>query len=319
MISILKREQIEDKAWNQCVQSSVRPFVYATSWYLDIVCEQWEGIVVEGKQGEYSLVLPVPILIKWKKPFVRMPLFCQQLGVFPLAVCSPTIQNEAIEAFVKHYCYINPYVFAHKPLVTSFSKKLETATNYELALNSSYEENYQAYRRDRKKDLRIAKKVKQKIVSSSSPEPIIAMFESSVVPSFKGGIHPQTYHYLKDILRISLQKKIGELYYTQYEDGTYGAACFFVIWQKRIIYLFNAAYPEKRKHNGRMLILDNLIQQYSQSEYVLDFESPTNEASIRDFYQSFGAKEKELYILRQDNLPFYISMLRKIRKSILTR
>jgi len=319
MISILKREQIDDKAWDQCVQSSVRPLVYANSWYLDIVCEQWEGIVVEGKQGEYSLVLPVPILIKWKKPFVRMPLFCQQLGGFSSTACSADIQKEAIETFVKHYCYINPYVFAHKPLAISFSKKIETATNYELALNLPYEENYQAYRRDRKKDLRIAKKVKQKIVSSSSPEPIIAMFESSVVPSFKGGIHSQTYHYLKEILKISLKKKIGELYYTQYEDGSYGAACFFVIWQKRIIYLFNAAYPEKRKDNGRMLILDDIIQQYSQSEYVLDFESPTDEPSIRAFYQSFGAKEKELYVLRQDNLPFYISMLRKIRKSILTR
>ncbi len=319
MISILKREQIEDKAWNQCVQSSVRPFVYATSWYLDIVCQQWEGIVVEGKQGEYSLVLPVPILIKWKKPFVRMPLFCQQLGVFPLAVCSPTIQNEAIEAFVKHYRYINPYVFADNSFDTLNLNRLEVTTNFELALDLPYEENYQAYRRDRKKDFSKAKKVKQKIVTSSSPEPMIAMFESSVVPSFKGGIHPQTYRYLRDILKISLQKNIGELYYTQYEDGSYGAACFFVIWQKRIIYLFNAAFPDKRKDNGRMLMLDKIIQQYSQSEYVLDFESPTNEASIRDFYQSFGAKEKELYILRQDNLPFYISMLRKIRKSILTR
>jgi len=319
MISLLRNDEIDSKAWDLCVANAARPLVYANSWYLDIVCEQWAGVVVEETRGEYLLVLPIPILTKWNRCFVRMPLFCQQLGVFASTNCSLQMQKEAIACFMKHYSYINPYVFAHKPLVTFSSKKLEVATNFELLLTLPYEKNYQAYRRDRKKDLNAAKKIKQKIVSSLSPEPMIAMFESSVVPSFEGGIHPGTYRYLKDILKISFQKNIGKLYYTQYEDGTYGAACFFVIWQKRIIYLFNAAFSEKRKDNGRMLILDDMIQQYSQSEYVLDFESPMDVASIRDFYQSFGAKEKELYVLRQDNLPFYISMLRKIRKSILTR
>ena len=133
MIRLVKREEIDDKAWDRCIASSLRPLVYANSWYLDIVCEQWEGIVFQEILGSYSLVLPIPIMTKWNRPFVRMPLFCQQLGVFASTDCSLQIQKKAIETFVKHYRYINPYVFADNSFDTLNLNRLEVTTNFELA------------------------------------------------------------------------------------------------------------------------------------------------------------------------------------------
>ncbi|GIV44116.1 MAG: hypothetical protein KatS3mg035_1239 [Bacteroidia bacterium] len=75
----LKRSQINDDLWNECVKNAKNPRIYALTWYLDSVCEEWYGIT----NANYDFVFPVPIAWKWGIiPWVAQPPFCQQLGVF---------------------------------------------------------------------------------------------------------------------------------------------------------------------------------------------------------------------------------------------
>ena len=42
--------QIDHIKWDKCISESSNGIVYAYAWYLDIVCEDWEAIVVNDYQ-----------------------------------------------------------------------------------------------------------------------------------------------------------------------------------------------------------------------------------------------------------------------------
>ena len=54
-IYYIKNININREKWDDCVSNSVNSRVYGLSWYLDIVCKNWDGIVID----DYEIVFPV--------------------------------------------------------------------------------------------------------------------------------------------------------------------------------------------------------------------------------------------------------------------
>ena len=66
-IKFLYNKEINRIQWDDCVLNSVNSKVYALSWYLDIVSDEWNGLVY----GDYELVFPIVI----KKKYFLIKLF----------------------------------------------------------------------------------------------------------------------------------------------------------------------------------------------------------------------------------------------------
>jgi len=78
MIHYVKREDLEVTKYNDCIENSIQSRIYAFSWYLDIVADNWDVLV----EDDYTAVMPVPWKQKYFIKYVTQPFFCQQLGVF---------------------------------------------------------------------------------------------------------------------------------------------------------------------------------------------------------------------------------------------
>ena len=78
MIQYIAYNNLDYEKWDKCIIGSVNGSVYAKSWYLDIVCEQWDALVL----NDYEAVIPLPKRKKWGLTYIYQPLMCQQLGVF---------------------------------------------------------------------------------------------------------------------------------------------------------------------------------------------------------------------------------------------
>ena len=84
-IDIISSSSINREKWNNCIRNSSNPIIYAYSYYLDHIAENWHGVIV----NDYEAVLPIP----WKRKFgirycYHIP-FVQQLGIFqqPTSKC----------------------------------------------------------------------------------------------------------------------------------------------------------------------------------------------------------------------------------------
>ena len=77
-IKYIHREHLDEEKYNQCIDTSIHSKIYAFSWYLDIVCEQWGVLVLH----DYDAVMPVPWRKKYGIKYVYPPFWVLQLGVY---------------------------------------------------------------------------------------------------------------------------------------------------------------------------------------------------------------------------------------------
>ena len=72
MIIYLQNHEIDYDRWDSCVSSSDNRLIYAFSWYLDLVCRDWDALVY----NDYQAVFPLPKRRKWSIEYIYQPFFC---------------------------------------------------------------------------------------------------------------------------------------------------------------------------------------------------------------------------------------------------
>jgi hypothetical protein len=78
MINYIKHKDVDTEKWDRCIEQSVNGIIYAFSWYLDIVCDEWDALV----DDDYESVFPLVKRKKFGINYIYPPFFTQQLGLF---------------------------------------------------------------------------------------------------------------------------------------------------------------------------------------------------------------------------------------------
>ncbi|MFH1005014.1 MAG: hypothetical protein V1781_05925 [Bacteroidota bacterium] len=91
-INYISHSHINKKTWDECIEHSQNSLIYAYSWYLDIVCPNWEALV----EGDYESVMPLTWEKKYGIRYLFQPYFTQQLGIFS----KNKLEKKTIEKFL---------------------------------------------------------------------------------------------------------------------------------------------------------------------------------------------------------------------------
>lgn len=282
MIHYVKREDLEVEKYNNCIENSIQSRIYAFSWYLDIIADNWDVLV----QDDYEAVMPVPWKQKYFIKYVTQPFFCQQLGVFS----KHEISNEVIRNFIKEipnkFFRISLQLNAENSID---SERLVKKNNYVLALNKTSEVLIAGFSNNRKRDLK-------KAISSS----LIIDEDISVKEFFKFYLLNDKYYdkhnSIKNVLENIVQIKNGSLkLYGIRSNGVLISCVLLLDDMKRVTYLVPVHNNLSKKNGAMTLLITTIIKKYQNSDYILDFEGSMVKG-VASFYKSFGA-EKEVYSL----------------------
>lgn len=71
MIQYVKRDAIDLTKYNNCVATAIQSRIYAYSWYLDVVAENWDVLVL----NDYEAVVPLPFKVKFQLKYISQPFF----------------------------------------------------------------------------------------------------------------------------------------------------------------------------------------------------------------------------------------------------
>lgn len=317
---LLSREQIDAPSWDNHIQNSRQCVIYALSWYLDIVCGQWEALVWPSATN-FSIVMPLPVRRRFGRRILYQPLFCQYLGIFSKHDLTAAQCEAFLEALKVHFPYISSYAF--NPENFSIISKLrlkgfeiEVFQTHWLHLDRSYTELYSGYSKDRSANVKRGRRANWEIVESGDFEPLIALFAENHAPGI-GKIKADAYQTLKKLGAELIKNAGGHLTYAR--SGTRVRAGIMLARNHgRTIYLFNAADNAGRKGNARAVLLDAYFRDNAGTEQIFDFESPTKE-SIAGYYAGFGAIETPFYCIKRNVLPFPLRQIQKLRKWLLVK
>ncbi len=285
MINFVHRKNLDLDKYNKCVQAAINTRIYAYSWYLDAVSDQWGALI----QDDYRGVMPLPYHRKWIIPSVVIPSWVQQLGVFT----PNTLSSNQVEAFINAI----PRRFKHIHLSfcsgTTFSAEaFRPRINYILKLNSTYEDLTSNYSKGRKSDLKKAKQAQLRLKSVDSTHELVQQFIH-----LKGTEVQLPHSEYQKLIRLSevLRRRARvEIIEVNSDNAERLGGAMFLIDSTRITYLFSVSNKEGRSKNIMSLIIDHMIQKHANSERLLDFEGSTID-SIASFFKSFGAEPEQYY------------------------
>lgn len=319
--TLVSRQLISDEIWDDHISRSQQCVIYALSWYLDIVCEEWEALV--WRDGDnFDAVMPLPITRKFGKKVLSQPLFCQYLGIFSTEALTPSHFNACFHALARHFPYISAYSFNPENFrlmdatVASAGIAFEIQETHWLDLGKSYEAIFTGYSKDRKTNVRKGHVTRWQIADADDIGPLIELFASNHAAGI-GTIRRNAYGVLNELVRCCLSRGDASLTYARTNARIHAGICI-VRYGGRAVYLFNAADSAGRRGNARTVMLDAYFRRNSGDRLIFDFETP-RKTSIAAHYESYGSTAMPFYQIGLNALPFPLRQIQRCRKWVLTK
>ena len=281
MIRYLTHNQIDKQCWDDCIEHSSDGLVYVWSWYLDVVHPGWEALV----EDDYETVMPLTGNKKFGINYLFQPFFTQKFGVFG----KKEVSEEKIEQFLE--AIPEKFKFADFRINKSYTTyTTECHRNIELSLSPDYSIIAANYNSNTKRDLAKAKKGNLTIVENTESSIIIDLFRKNRGKDIKHW-GDREYNRLLSLVEAAKNHEKCLVLAAQNTDNQIVAGAIFMISHKKIVFLFSGANESNKDSHALSFLLDYVINRFSGTDNILDFEGSDNDGLAR-FYKGFGGEEK---------------------------
>ncbi len=297
-------DKIDKIRWDHCIKNAVNGNLYAWSWYLDAVSENWDALISE----DYQYVMPLTWRQKWGLKYLYRPLLSQQLGVFSTKLIDHDTVYEFLQHIPKKFKLVEITLNKYNTVRDSEFESSQHVS-CELDLIADYTSLFSAYNQNTKRNL---KKIGQNSLvydTDVQAEDFLAlMWEDSSAGS---AILLQTDHQilLQTLLKHLKQHQAGRIMGARNPGGKLIAAVLFGFSHNKWYYLAPVNSDLGRENKALFGLIDTLIQEQSGGAITLDFEGSDIQGVAR-FYQGFGANPYHYSFIRRNNLPWPIRLFK---------
>lgn len=300
MIQRIKRKHLDTEKYDACIENSLQTNVFGFSWYLDIVCDHWDVLVL----NDYEAVMPIPWRRKFFIKYVYTPLRVLELGVFSREYID---ENEFLIELFASFKYVNLRMNALNSFSMFLPNRNEKKQHF-LSLKKGYEIINKNYRKDRRKELRRAEKAGLTEKWNDTPSALITLFKNNVGKRFKK-MKEDDYLVMRKVLDICIRKGLGQIL-SIYNDDKLVASGFFLKQKNEVVILFSATDLKNRKNGANTFLIDRAIFKYEKAVDNFAFGG-SSISSIAKFFESFGAQKKVYFDLHYNNLPKFLKFFKK--------
>ena len=300
-IKYIHREHLDEEKYNQCIDTSLQSKIYAFSWYLDIVCNTWDVLVL----NDYEAVMPIPWRKKYGIKYVYPPFWVLQLGVFSNEVID---ENEFLTPLFNTFKFIELRMNTHNNFEL-YSEFLQLKQCQKLVFNTTYSSTLSHYRKDRKKDLQKAAVADLIEKWNDHPSNLIQLFKNNIgkrTPNIK----ETDYENLEKLIAICIEKKIGEILSVYDKENKLVASVFLLKHKNSITKLISSTDLNYRKNGANTFLIDRVIFKYHKDFSVFNFGGSSIK-SVASFSKSFGAETEKYHQLKMNKLPKFLQLFKK--------
>jgi hypothetical protein len=301
MIQYIKRKDLDIIKYNTCIENSTQSKIFGFSWYLDIVTDNWDVLVLD----DYKAVMP----FSWRKKigikYIHPPLWLLELGVFSLDDKQDI--NPFLDVLYKKFKFIELRLNTKNRFLKS-NNLIQNQFQY-IDLNIGYESILKGYNRNRKRE--VAKANKHDLIENwnDNPEKLITIFKENIAERVSG-ISEQDYSNLLKIMKLSLEKRVGELLTIYDANNKLLAAAFFLKHKNKVTQLVCASDISNRKNGVHTFFNDRAIFKYQPHFNIYNFGGSSMK-NIANYYKSFGAKTEEYQQVKFNRLPLFLKFFKR--------
>jgi hypothetical protein len=283
LIRYIRHNEIDFGKWDRAIDLSCYESPYGYSWYLNLAAENWDALV----EDDYRSVMP----LTWKKKYLLtllyQPLNTQQLGIFSVAPPSESLVREFLENIPPRFLLADICFNLSNDRVSGILPA-EKRANYEICLEKDYQDLYQGYHSNTRRNLAKATRAGLRTGHAGVDDFLVLKAARDPMP-FRQSRYERLHK-----LRTGLLKRNSGTISAAWEGDALVAAVFWLHSQTRTIYLLPVSDKAGREYRAMFLLVDQLIREQANTNKILDFEG-SNIKSIARFFEGFGAARKDYF------------------------
>ncbi|MFM2360427.1 MAG: hypothetical protein RLY16_2420 [Bacteroidota bacterium] len=301
-IRLVPYRQIDFEKWDACISNAPNGLIYGYSWYLDAMCEHWEGLVY----GDYVAVMPLCYRKKYGFSYLYQPFLTASLGLFGQEI-TETLLQVFLDHIPAHYKYWDMDLnFGNQFSLNKYP--MRQRMNFVLDLAAPYEQIQQGYRNNITRNV---KKLNRYGATIHRDISVQAVFELAGAQSIAyGGIDANAYIKFEQLFFALHQQGKAIAYGVKDARNQWVATAAFVFDQRRAYYILVGNHPDGKTIGASHALIDQFIRDHAASGLILDFEG-SDIASLAFFYSSFGAVPQPYPALKLNRLPFWMKWLKR--------
>lgn len=296
-IDIISSEKIDQLKWNACIEKSNSSLIYAYSFYLNNMADNWSGIVL----NDYEAVMPVPWRKKYGIRYIYDVPFIQQLGIFSSS------KEKYVELFLQQlfqFCKYGDYNFNYSNRVTATAR-----TNFIIDLSLSYENLSGKYKDDLVNNLRKASKQELIYTKDEDHKAAIEIYRSIYGSRFTNTGENDYRNFEK--LCNYLQKQNSVIVRSVKNASNKLLSIVLLLKDEHRLYnIMNTTLEEGRKTEANHFLFDQILREFAGSKLIFDFEG-SDIPGIKNFYEKFGATDQPYFSLHFNKLSPFLKWIKK--------
>jgi len=302
VINYVSRQDLDVQKWDACIQQSNNGLIYAYSFYLDKMARHWDALIL----NDYDAVMPLTWNRKAGIYYLYQPAFAPCLGVIGENIDS-TMVSRFLEKIPKKFQLVEINLNPHNESgLGSHDFEWIKRKNYVLPLNKPYNQLYNAYNDNIKRNIKKAVSVGCIVQSSIPIDEIIQLAKEQL--NNLTNLKERDFQQFK-VLFIELQEKQQAKTYGVYLNNQLVSSAAFFFSNKRAYYIIVGNHPNGKTLGASHYLIDRFIADHAGKDLLLDFEG-SDINSLAFFYSSFGAKVEYYPSLRKNKLPWYVKWLK---------
>jgi hypothetical protein len=299
-IRFLRRNEINVEEWDRCILNAPNGLIYARSFYLDFMAENWCALI----KGSYQFVMPLTWNKKFGFSYLYQPFFTKSLGVFGNSPI-PFEISSFLDVIPKEYKYwdidLNEFNFIlndHKRSGFIYYAR----TNYLLSLKKDYPQLQLQYKRLANRMKKKAMESKIQIIKGENPSHIVELYKKYYNHRHRF-IREDVYDKIKRCASFAFNNNLAETYLARSLSGEI-LAYYIILRDEKFVYsLLGGSTAEGKNRGAFYLLTDTIIKEHAGSNKTFRFEG-SDVSGISFFDSLFGPEKINFPHLIVNKLPF---------------
>lgn len=307
MIRFYQHNEIDSIKWNDCIERSSFPTIFADYDLLSLVSPGWCALI----DGDYEAVMPLPCRCKWGFSYVFTPFFISRLGLFATTAPSAEMMLEFVNALPRHYRQCDLCLNPDNDVSMLPSDSYMMMVSHVLDLSFSYEALHANYSENTRRNVKAA----DRHAVSLAPADIRQIVDLFVHNRGKQGVgfKAADYDMLVSLVDFWNQRNLVDLVGVNDENGRLIAGACFLKDHRCRWFLFSGRDNSVADKRAMFYLIDEYIKQHAGENLILDFNGSMN-PNVARFYAGFGSARYEFPVLAYTPSSLWAPLLRLYRR-----
>ena len=301
-ISYLPQANIDKIKWDCCIDNSGNGLIYAYSFYLDAMSENWDGLVL----NDYEMVMPLTWKKKYTIYYLYQPFLTASLGIFGNNISAELVKSflENIPSKFKYWdFYLN-----RDNLFSLQGFPMYERHNYVLPLKNPYENLKSNYAKSHERNIKRAAQFGNIVKKNIPIDEVIHLAKNQAKDFSKAD--EKDYENFAQLFEFLRRKNRAVTYGVYSSQKKLVASCAYFFSHNRAYYILVGNHPDGKTSGASHLMIDEFIKEHASENLILDFEG-SNIASLAFFYKSFGAVLEKYPGIKMNRLSSFAKLFRQ--------